>query len=191
MCSIQRSHAGVSGAIRSGDGRPSQRSNGRSWAGRRSSRYDTPCIAAPTSPHPSSAIASCSRAMVPGSSQMSSSRNSAYRAVERARQGRPVLRDAVAGRMHHGVDAVPGRPQDPQERLRGRRVERRSPVGLVADDDVERVVLRGEPGERRRQLDGAVAGRDQDIELGGHRAPSGAGVARIRVTIAVVEWSDR
>ena len=75
---------GCPGAIRSGDGRPSQRSNGASWAGRRSSRYDTPCIAAPTSPHPSSAIASCSRAMVPGSSQMSSSRNSAYRAVERA-----------------------------------------------------------------------------------------------------------
>ncbi len=79
-------------------------------------------------------------------------------------QGRPVLRDAVAGRMHHGVDAVPGRPQDPQQRLRGRGVERRSPVGLVADDDVERVVLRGEPGQRRRQLDGAVAGRDQDVD---------------------------
>ena len=102
-----------------------------------------------------------------------------------------MLRDAVAGRMHHGVDAVPGRPQDPHQRLRGRGAERRSPVGLVADDDVERVVLRGEPGQRRRQLDGAVAGRDQDVDLGGHRAPSAAGVARIRVTIAVVEWSDR
>ena len=31
----------------------------------------------------------------------------------------------------------------------------------------------------------------EDVDLGGHRAPSAAGVARIRVTIAVVEWSDR
>ena len=83
-----------------------------------------------------------------------------------------MLRDAVPCGCAR-LDAVPGRPQDPQQRLGGWGVERRRPVGLVADHQVERVVLRGEPGQRRRQLDGPVAGGNEDVDLGTHRGPLG------------------
>jgi hypothetical protein len=101
----------------------------------------------------------------------------------------PVLRDAVPRGVLDRPHAVPARPQHPQQGLRRRGRERGRPVGLVTDQHVERVVLRREPGERRRQLHRPVPGGDENLDLR-HRAPSPA-VARIRVTMAVVEWSDR
>ena len=117
-----------------------------------------------------------------------------------------MLGDAVPHRVRDGLDRVPRRLQHAQQRPGRRGGVGRRTVGLVADPQAERVVLGREPGQRRRQLDGPVAGRDQDVDLGravrrvgwfavpgvparrGHRIPS---VARIRPTIAVVEWSDR
>jgi hypothetical protein len=98
-----------------------------------------------------------------------------------------VLGQATPRQMPSHAHPVPGLAQGTQHRLRGRRVVGRTPGRLVAHHQAERVLLRGKPGEGRRQLDGPVAGGDEDVQLWRHHDRP----ALIRPTIAVVEWSDR
>ena len=83
---------------------------------------------------------------VPGSSQMSSSRNSAYRAAEWASSAARCSATPGA-RVHHRPHRCPA-ARSTRTMVGAGGFERRRPVGLVADHHVERVLLRGQPGER-------------------------------------------